>query len=333
MLHSAVIGTGACAGGDLALSTDMDTGLGKKAGWLERETGVISRPVVATGETQEALGATAARRAIDDAGLCPKDMDLVLFASAVGRQPIPSTAALIKRELGLNDSSIPAFDINATCLSAVAAMEVASLYIESGRMKNILIVSSEIASRSLPWNDDPGTAALFGDGAAAMVMGPAGGKAGDMALCGTMMETWSEGYDFCALAAGGTRFDFHTERSEFEKNARFRMDGHALFKLTRRKLPSFLEKLLAQAGWRHDDVDLVIPHQASPLALEHMIRKCGFARQKVISTVRETGNQIAASIPATLDLARRQGRIQRGDKVLLVGTSAGVSIGGATLLA
>jgi len=111
------------------------------------------------------------------------------------------------------------------------------------------------------------------------------------------------------------------------------MDGHALFKLTRRKLPAFLEKLLAQAGWRHDDVDLVIPHQASPLALEHMIRKCGFAREKVISTVRETGNQIAASIPATLDFARRQGRIQRGYKVLLVGTSAGVSIGGATLLA
>ena len=102
---------------------------------------------------------------------------------------------------------------------------------------------------------------------------------------------------------------------------------------TRTKLPRFIDRLLQLSGWQQKDVDIVIPHQASPLALEHMIRKCGFAREKVVATVKETGNLIAASIPATLDFARRQGRIRKGDRILLIGTSAGVSLGGATLQA
>jgi 3-oxoacyl-[acyl-carrier-protein] synthase-3 len=148
-----------------------------------------------------------------------------------------------------------------------------------------------------------------------------------------LIETWAQGYDMCALAAGGTRYDYHEDPEAFDANAFFRMDGHALFKLTRSKLPRFIERLLQQSGWRQDEVDVVVPHQASPLALEHMIRKCGFAREKVVSTVKETGNLIAASIPATLDLARRQGLIRKGDKILLIGTSAGVSLGGASLQA
>ena len=331
MLNAALLGTGARAGGKALPSAEIDARLGKPAGWLESASGVITRPVIAEGETQESLAVDAARLALTDAGLEPGDIDLLLFASAVGRQPIPSTATLIKRELGLTGCAAPAFDINATCLSAVAAMEVAALYIAAGRARHVLIVASEIATRALPWADDPATAALFGDGAAALILGPA--QASGLHLRDVSLETWAEGYDFCALPAGGTRYDLHTNRDAFEANAFFRMDGHALFKLTRTKLPGFIDRLLARAGWRQDEVDLVIPHQASPLALEHMIRKCGFARDRVVSTVQQTGNLVAASIPMTLDTARREGRVARGSKVLLIGTSAGVSIGGATLQA
>ncbi|MFN4183462.1 MAG: 3-oxoacyl-ACP synthase III family protein [Hyphomonas sp.] len=329
MLNASLLGTGACTGGRALPSAEIDTRLGKPAGWLEGASGVISRPVIAEGETQESLAVAAARLALADARLDAGDIDLLLFASAVGRQPIPSTATLIKRELGLSQCASPAFDINATCLSAVAAMEVAALYIAAGRARHVLIVASEIASRALPWADDPATAALFGDGAAALVLGPA--QTGGLHLRDVSLETWAEGYDYCALPAGGTRYDLHTNREAFEQNAFFRMDGHALFKLTRTKLPRFIERLLDRAGWRQEEVDLVIPHQASPLALEHMIRKCGFARDRVVSTVQQTGNLVAASIPMTLDTARRKGRITPGSKVLLIGTSAGVSIGGATL--
>lgn len=329
MLNATLLGTGARAGGKRLSSAEIDTRLGKTAGWLEGASGVVCRPVLAEGETQESLALAAARQALADAGLEAPEVDLLLFASAVGRQPIPSTATLLKRELGLTSCAAPAFDVNATCLSAVAAMEVAALYIGAGRARHVLIVASEIATRALPWADDPATAALFGDGAAAIVLGPS--KAGGLHLREVSIETWAEGYDYCALPAGGTRYDFHTNRSAFEENAFFRMDGHALFKLTRNRLPDFIDRLLARTGWQQADVDLVIPHQASPLALEHMVRKCGFARERVVSTVKQTGNLVAASIPMTLDTARREGRITAGSKVLLIGTSAGVSIGGATL--
>lgn len=329
MLNAALLGTGARPGGTRLTSAEIDARLGKPAGWLEAASGVVCRPVLAEGETQESLALEAARQALADANLDASDVDLLLFASAVGRQPIPSTATLLKRELGFTRCASPAFDVNATCLSAVAAMEIAALYIGAGRARHVLIVASEIATRALPWADDPATAALFGDGAAAIVLGPA--QPACLHLREVAIETWAEGYDYCALPAGGTRYDFHTNRAAFEANAFFRMDGHALFKLTRTRLPVFIDRLLARTGWRQEEVDLVIPHQASPLALEHMARKCGFARDRVLSTVTQTGNLVAASIPMTLDTARREGRIPPGSKILLIGTSAGVSIGGATL--
>ncbi|MCA8902767.1 MAG: ketoacyl-ACP synthase III [Hyphomonas sp.] len=330
MIESSIAGTGSCAGGTLLASSEIDARLGRKSGWLESVSGVATRPVIAPGETQESLAVHAAREALRDAGITPEDVDLLLFASAVGRQPIPATAALLKRELGMTRAATPAFDINATCLGAVAAMEVASLYIGAGRAKTVLVVTSEIATRALPWDSDPSTAALFGDGAAAFVMTADGGG---LKFVRSDLETWAEGYEYCTLAAGGTRFDFHTEREAFEQNSWFRMDGHALFKLTRGKLPRFIDRTLERAGWSKRDVSLVVPHQASPLALEHMIRKCGFARDRVVSTVKETGNLVSASIPMTLDKARRSGRVRPGDRILLVGTSAGVSFGAALLQA
>ena len=333
MIGSAVLGTGSRSGGQRLLSEEIDDRLRKPRGWLEKQCGVRERPVLAETETQEAIALLAAQSALADAGLHPEDLDLFLFASAVGRQPIPATASLLKDGLGLRKSSIPAFDVNATCLSVIAALDIAALYIGAGRAGHVLIVASEVATRALPWEQDPATAGLFGDGAAALILGADEVRQASLRVNSVRLETWSEGYDFCTLGAGGTRYDFHTDRDDFERNAYFQMDGHALFKLTRNKLPDFLDRLLETAGWSRKDVDLVIPHQASPLALEHMIRKCGFDRDAVFSTVRETGNLVAASIPMTLDTARRSGRVKTGDKILLIGTSAGVSLGGATLTA
>lgn len=122
------------------------------------------------GEGQEVMGARAARQALDEAGFDPRELDLLLFGAAVGRQPIPATAPLIKRELGCEGAAFPAYDIKATCLSALAALDIAAMHIETGRAKNVLVVASELASRALPWHDDPATAALFGDGAAAILL-------------------------------------------------------------------------------------------------------------------------------------------------------------------
>lgn len=316
----------------LLTSADIDQRLGKPEGWLERACGVTSRPVAGPGETQEALGAAAARSALSGAGLSLADMQLMLFGASVGRQPIPATAALIKRELGGAHLNFPAYDVNATCLSALVALDLAALQIAAGRARHVLVVTSEIASRALPWADAPETAGLFGDGAAAFVVSAAGSGAADGARFGGFhMETYAEGYDACTLAAGGTGIDYHTDADSFARNAYFRMDGKALYRITAAALPRFLDRLLGKSGIARSDIDLVVPHQASPHALAHIIRRGGFAPERVFDRVRTIGNQVAASIPTALCMARAEGRIRPGMRILLIGTSAGVSLAGAIL--
>jgi 3-oxoacyl-[acyl-carrier-protein] synthase III len=316
----------------LLASSEIDRRLGKAAGWLEAACGVATRHVVRPGETQERLGAAAARAALAEAGLKLSDVDLLLFGASVGRQPIPATAPLVKRELGGAALGFPAYDVNATCLSALVALDVAGLHIAAGRARHILVVTAEIASRALPWHDAPETAGLFGDGAAAFVVSAAGaGKLGGARFGGFLMETFAEGYDACTLAAGGTGIDYHADPEAFSRSAYFRMDGKALYRITAAALPGFLDRLLETSGLRREDIDLVVPHQASPHALMHIIRRGGFAPDRVFDRVRTIGNQVAASIPVALCLARNEGLIRPGMRVLLIGTSAGVSLAGAIL--
>lgn len=313
-------------------SSEIDRRLGKAAGWLESVCGVATRPVANPGETQERLGAAAARAALAEAGLKLADVDLLLFGASVGRQPIPATAPLVKRELGGAAFNFPAYDVNATCLSALVALDVAGLHIAAGRARQVLVVTAEIASRALPWHDAPEAAGLFGDGAAAFVVSAAGaGRLGGARFGGFHMETFADGYDACTLAAGGTGIDFHADPEAFSRSAYFRMDGKALYRITAAALPGFLDRLLETSGLRRTDIDLVVPHQASPHALAHIIRRGGFEPDRVFDRVRTIGNQVAASIPVALCLARNEGLIRAGMRVLLIGTSAGVSLAGAIL--
>jgi len=312
-------------------SRDLDAQLGLRPGWLERNCGVKTRHVVSGDETQEYMGAEAARAALADAQLDAGEIDLLLFAAAVGRQPIPATAPLIKQQLGFSDQAFAAYDVNATCLSALVAMDVAAMHVQMGRAKAVLVVASEIASRALPWKSDPRTAGLFGDGAAAFVVRAADGGA-RYRLGPTHMETYAEGYAYCELRAGGTRYDFQADHDAFAANSEFEMHGASLYRISSEAAPNFIARLLEKAGWGQDEVDLVVPHQASPHALAHIIKRCGFAADRVVDLVAEIGNQVAASWPIALYKAREAGRLQAGMKVLVIGTSAGVSLGGATMV-
>jgi 3-oxoacyl-[acyl-carrier-protein] synthase-3 len=314
-------------------SEEIDRRLGLPPGSIFAACGVASRPQAGPGETQEALGVAAARQALAEARLSTDDIDLLLFAAAVGRQPIPATAALIKRELGATEATFPAYDINATCLSALTALDIASMHIQTGRARHVLVVSAEIASSALPWADSPDVAGLFGDGAAAMVLSAAETGLPGPRLGAFRMETYAESYDACGLSAGGTRYPYHADPEAFARHALFRMDGRALYKMSSAVLPGFLSRLLDGAGWSAADVDLVVPHQASPHALAHIARRCGFSPDRVFNNVARTGNLVAASLPVALHMARAEGCIGPGARVLLIGTSAGVSLGGAVLQA
>ncbi|MBK8085313.1 MAG: ketoacyl-ACP synthase III [Devosia sp.] len=322
-------GTGVALPATVRLSSELDRRLGRPEGWLFRRTGVFSRPV-AVAEDQVELAVRAATAALADAGRSPDEIDVVLFAAAVPYQSIPATAPLIQRQLGMADGAAAAFDINSTCLSFLSAMDLLASLVGTGRYRRGLVVSAEIASRALPWESAPETAGLFGDGAAAAVLSAGDGGSGVVAAA---METYPSGYDACRLGSGGTRYDFAGDREAFACNAIFEMEGEALFRLTLRTFPRFLDRLLAAAGWDRGEIDVVVPHQASPGALAHLARKSGFGTDVVIDIMRERGNQIAASLPSALHAARQAGRMLPGAKVLMLGTSAGVSLGGLALVA
>ncbi|ESW85997.1 3-oxoacyl-ACP synthase [Mesorhizobium sp. L103C119B0] len=322
-----IIGTGRAVPARCVTSRALDARLGFGDGHFEAATGVIER-YVCDAESQVDLACAAARLALADAELEAGSVDLVIGGCGVPYQPLPSTAPLVMQRLGLADGSAAAFDVNSTCLGFLTAFETASRLIEAGQCRTALVFSSEIASRALPWQDQPEIAALFGDGAAAAVLqqAPSEGR-----VAANLMRTYPSAYAACSIGSGGTRFDFHREPEEFARHSLFHMEGKELFRVTSRHFNGFVAELLDRAGWRHDDVDLVVPHQASPFALAHMARQTGFAREKLVDIAARYGNQIAASIPFALDVARREQRIVPGAKVLFLGTSAGVSFGGMAL--
>lgn len=321
-----IAGTGRALPARQVPSFLIDRERGLPEGHLQERTGVATR-FFCEAETQIDLGVAAAKAALEAAGTAPGEIDLLVSACAVPFQPIPSTAPAFQRALGIADGRCFATDVNATCLGFPAALHLANGLCRERAYSKVLVVSSELASRGLPWATEPEVAGLFGDGAAAAVLHAQPSPSPFHAR----FETHASFYDDCALAAGGTRFDFESQPELFAAHSRFTMDGRELFRLTAKRFGGFVDALLAEAGLERDAIDLVVPHQASPGALAHMIKQCGFRRDRVVNIASEVGNQIAASIPFALDHACEAGLVKRGDRILMLGTSAGVSFGGIAM--
>lgn len=271
-------------------------------------------------ETTSAMAAAAASDALADAGWRVADLDALIGVSSVMEQPIPGTAALIARRLGA--SGVAGFDVNATCLSALVGLDLAIMGVAAGRWQRVLVAGADLPSRAIA-ADDADLAALFGDGGGAFAVG-----AGPHEHLASRFETHGDHADLCAIEAGGTRVDPYGDRDGFLAATRFRMAGHALYKATARLFPPFLDRLLAAARVEAADLDLVIPHQASRAALSHLARVLGGDGSRIVDIFDRNGNQVAASLPNALHEARRAGRLRPGMTVLLVGSAAGLSLGG-----
>ena len=323
------------------VSTDaLEATHGLPSGSLSAATGVQSRYVASrlAEESQVALGLAAARVALERADVGADSLDLIIAASAVPQQLIPGTAPLYQRGLGLGDGRCQVMDVNTTCLSALSALDIAASFLESGRAQRVLIVSSELASCALPWKTDPEVAALFGDGAAAWVVeaGGAGSRAAnaeDRGLVGTAFASFPSAYEACQLPVGGTANSPHDDPEAFLEAAFFQMSGEQLFRLVRGEFAGFMDGFLNRIGWRTEDVDVFVPHQASPISLLHMARAFRVQSERYVDITRTHGNQIAASIPLAFSEARSRGLIKDGARVLMLGTSAGVQFGAAALVA
>jgi 3-oxoacyl-[acyl-carrier-protein] synthase III len=308
-------------------SDEIDQRAGRYEGWTAKTYLIESRAVASPQETTSLLGAIAGRQALAAAGWEPGDLDVIVGACAVMEQPIPGVACMVQRHLGLGGSGIPAFDVNATCLSFLVALDTVSLAFAAGRWRRALIVSADIASAALDFSD-PEASVIFGDGAAAVAVEAVDDGSG---LLGWRLETYGDGADLCRLEAGGARLRPHDDLAAFMAGAVFKMDGFGVFKATAKHFPRFLDRLLEEANVAPRDIDIVTPHQASAAALEHLRRALPAGVGPVIDIFADHGNQIAASMPTALHAAIASGQLQRGQTALLVGTAAGVSLGGAVL--
>jgi 3-oxoacyl-[acyl-carrier-protein] synthase-3 len=321
-----IIGLGRYLPERVVPSSELEAMCGLSAGWVERRNGVRERRWV-TDETSSFMSAQAALEALDEAKLKPNQLDLIINASGTAEQAIPDTGALIQRQLGLGKSGIPAMTVHNTCLSFITGMDVAGNYLQSGRYKNILIASCDVSSCGIN-PKEPESASLVGDAAAAVVVTrPDEGE--PSSIHHAHLKTYGEGAYLTAIMGGGSarhpRFPNHNPDDDL-----FHMDGPAVLRMVRGIAADFLEELYPGLSKSLVDIDIVVPHQASKVGLL-MLERFGWPEAKIMRTIEWLGNCVAASIPATLYQAVRDGNIQRGNKVLIAGTGAGLSIGGLVL--
>jgi 3-oxoacyl-[acyl-carrier-protein] synthase-3 len=321
-----IIGIGSYLPKRIVKAEEIDKMFSQSIGWSEKKSGVKQRYYV-IGETASFMGAEAALQAVQDAGISLNDIDCIISGSGTMEQAIPCSASLIQEQLGLHHSGIPSFDVNSTCLSFVSALDMISYAIEYGRYKNVLLVSSEISSVGLNW-DQPESSILFGDGAVAIVLSKSHDHSG---ILSSHMETHSLGAHLSEIRGGGTKIHPKFYDEQTKDDFLFDMDGKALFKLSFKLLPSFIETLFSSTNLSIKDIHMVIPHQASASAMKIIRKKLGVDESRFMNIIENYGNMIAASIPMALYEAIKQGKVNRGDTILLLGTSAGLSIGGIVL--
>ncbi len=321
-----IIGLGRYLPSRVVLSSELESLYALPAGWVERRNGVRERRWVST-ETASFMAAEAAREALDEAGLRPDQLSLVINASGTAEQAIPDTGALIQRQLGLGRSGIPAMSVHTTCLSCITALEVAATFLTTGRYTTILIVSSDISSCGIN-PKEPESATLVGDAAAALVVTHSGPDERS-AIHHAHFKTYGDGASFTAIRGGGSaRHPAKADHNPYDDL--FRMDGPAVLRMVRSLDEAFLEELYAGLSTSLTDIDLVVPHQSSKVGLL-LLQRYGWPEAKIMQTLQWLGNCVAASIPATLYEAVRTASLQRGQKFLLVGTGAGLSIGGLVM--
>jgi len=317
-MYARLIGTGSYLPGNPVSNTDLAArGIDTSDEWIVTRTGIRSRYLAEPGTTSSELGLIAAQRALEMAGITGAELDLIVVATSTPDFIFPSTACLIQSKLG--NKGAAAFDVQAVCAGFTYALGIAEKFICSGSHKKALVIGAEVFSRILDWKDR-GTCVLFGDGAGAVVL-EASEKPGILA---TAMH--ADGSQNGILNVPGQICGGQVTGDPF-----LRMDGQAVFKFAVRVLADIAEEVCQSAGIPTTDVDWLIPHQANIRIIEATGKKLGIDRNKVIVTVDRHGNTSAASVPLALDEAVRDGRIQRGQKVLVEGVGGGFTWGAALL--
>ncbi|HEU5481718.1 MAG TPA: beta-ketoacyl-ACP synthase III [Sphingomicrobium sp.] len=284
--------------------------------WIVERTGIRSRYVAGEGETTATLARDAAIKALENADLKAEDVDLIVLATATPDQTFPSSATKVQAMLGIDDCI--AFDVHAVCTGFLYALSVADSMLRAGSAKTALVIGSETFSRILDW-EDRGTCVLFGDGAGALVLRT---KEGESGILATRLHADGRHNDLLFVDGGP---------STTGTVGKLRMKGREVFRHAVVNLADVLSEVLEAAGLESADVDWVVPHQANARILDATAKKLGLPAEKVIVTVDRHANTSAASVPLAFDTAVQDGRIKRGDVVVLEAMGGGFTWGAAAL--
>jgi 3-oxoacyl-[acyl-carrier-protein] synthase-3 len=320
MTNVRIAGVGSVLPHKVMTNHDLEKMMDTSDDWIRERTGIKRRHVAAEDETTASMGLEAARRALDTAGLDAGEIDLIVVATSTPDKVIPASACIIQRRLGI--AGCGAFDINAACSGFVYALDMANRYVATGGAGKALVIGSETMSRIVNWKDRT-TAVLFGDGAGAVVLE----AADEPGILATHIHSDGAFEDLLQTRNGiSVGFDASCDTGAF-----IEMNGNAVFKRAVGTFDAMTREAIADLDGHLDDIDWFIPHQANMRIITAAAKKLGLPMERVIATVDEHANTSGASIPLALDLAVRDGRIQRGDTVLMAAFGAGFTWGSAIL--
>ncbi|MEP9389262.1 beta-ketoacyl-ACP synthase III [Mesorhizobium sp. KR9-304] len=317
MIRSVVRGIGSALPRRIMRNADFEGIVETSDEWIAQRTGIRQRHIAGEGETTASLGEAAARAALDNAGLTPDDIDLIVVATSTPDNTFPATAVDIQNRLGMRHGF--AFDLQAVCSGFVYAITTADLYIKGGLARRVLVIGAETFSRILDWTDRS-TCVLFGDGAGALILEAeeSEGRVSDRGIIASSLR--SDGAHKDKLFVDGGPGTSGTV-------GHLRMEGREVFKHAVGMIADVIEDTYAKAAITSEDIDWFVPHQANKRIIDASAKKLGIAEGKVVTTVQLHGNTSAASVPLALSVAVADGRIQKGDLVLLEAMGGGFTWG------
>ena len=319
-LPVALLGTGSAVPSRVMANEDFAAYLDTSAEWIVTRTGIRERRIASDGESTGMLGTAAGKAALEEAGVDPGEVDMIVCATVTPDVPLPATACYMQRDLRLKNAS--AFDMAAACSGFVYAVVTAGQFLCSETCNMILVVGADCMSRLTNY-EDRASCILFGDGAGAAVLGRAKPDSG-VGILHSRLYSDGDGADLLYVPAGGSRMPA-TEQTIRDRQHYMKMQGREIYKFAVTRMQEIIEQTLDEAGVSPDDVDLVIPHQSNLRMIESARKKMGWPAEKMLVNIDRYGNTSSASVAIGLDEARKDGRIGPGSLVLVVAFGAGLT--------
>ncbi len=317
--RSRILGTGAYAPERVLTNFDLEKMVDTSDQWIVERTGIRERRIARPDETTSDMALAASRQALAAAGLEPKDLDMIVMGTVTPDVPMPACAAHLQHKLGVSD--IPAFDISAACAGFLYGLSIGDQFIRSGMHRHVLVVGAELLSRRLNWEDRT-TCVLFGDGAGAVILGPANGV--ERGVLSTKLHTDATLAESLCIPAGGSREPMSEEALRAKRDKVF-MSGQDIFKVAVKNLTRASLEALSEAGLSAGQVRWVVPHQANLRIIAQVAQRLDIPLERFVLNISRYGNTSSASIPIALDEGVRDGRIQPGDTVMMCALGSGIS--------